>query len=184
VLFLPVNFYEIGELMLNYRQGFQRRSLIGTLIAAITKNRSQIFIVIKCLNLLGIGCLLFLIYHPLRNYPLKIGILISIIFICSPFGLSFYCDSWLRKEILFFPLLLIASSSFRIQNAVFRLLLLNGIVVTGCFIHEVFIFLGLPFLICLSHLNKQKITQTLSLLLTGAGSLAVIFLCSIKPEPP
>jgi len=62
-------------------------------------------------------------------------------------------------------------------------LLLNIIVVTGCFIHEVFIFLGLPFLICLSHLNKQTITQTLSLVMTGAGSMAVIFLCSIKPEP-
>ncbi len=182
-LSIPVNFYEIGEILLNYHEGFQRRSLIGTLISAVTGNPGQIFILIKCLDMLGIGCLLLLIYSPLRNQPLNTRIILTIIFICSPFGMSFYCDSWLKKEILFFPLLLIASFSFRMQHTLFRLLVLNGIVVTGCLIHEVFIFLGLPFLICLSYLNKQKITDSLSLALTGICSLVVIFLFSIKPEP-
>jgi hypothetical protein len=183
VLFLPVNFYELGELLLNYRQGFQRRSLIGTLIFAITSNQSQIFFVIKCLNLMGIGCLLFLIYNPLIKYPVKIGLALTIIFICSPFGMSFYSEYWLKKEILFFPFLLVARSSLGVQNTTVRLLLLNGTVVAGCLIHEAFIFLGMPFIACLSYLNSQKPLHILSLPLTGICSLALIFLFSVRPEP-
>ena len=183
ILVWPVNDYQIGEILLNYHSGLQKRSLIGTIILWLSENRIRIMLLIKLIFLLSVFCLFISLFAPLKKLPVRFALLVAIIFICSPFGMSFYCDSWLKKEILFFPILLAATSLMKMNNTVIRFLLLNLLVVAGCLIHEAFICLGLPFIICICFLNGQKINDILSLLVVAFCSTALVYFYSVKPEP-
>jgi hypothetical protein len=88
-----------------------------------------------------------------------------------------------QDEFLFFPLIVLAMTSFSIHHTVIRYIILNAIVATGYLINEIFIFLALPLLICCCFLDKQKSSHILSLPLTAMLSLAAIFIISVKPEP-
>jgi hypothetical protein len=183
VIFNPVASYEVGESMLNYSQGFQRRSLLGAFVLLFTSHIAYIYLLLKVLGLLGLGCLIFIILLQIRKYAGRFIVGFIIIFTCSPFGMSFYCDWFLKKEVLFFAFFLMAFFALRIDNEKSRFVIINILVVLGCLVHESFVFLGLPFISCLCYIKGQKAKYNMSLYLTALATIIAIFLFSAGPEP-
>jgi hypothetical protein len=150
--------YVLSETLLNYKFGFQRRSLIGSVLLFITENKSYLLFLITVAYLFCIAMLFYLVIMNIKENKFRIMAFMLLIITCSPFGISFYLFSMhnMRKELFFFPVIVLIMQAFKWKNDIIKLIVINALIFTGYLIHESFLFLVFPFLLCFSLLNKTK----------------------------
>lgn len=134
-----LNYWQYSECLINYQGGFVRRGLLGELVYLIcghTGMSPRYFIGFMCLFIYG--SLFYFFFKRFRERHLCWW------FLASPlmFGLA---DNIIRKDFLLFWFALISIMLLKNKRAgAFRCLAACSLIITGMFMHEAFIFFGVP----------------------------------------
>lgn len=158
------NTYYYSEFLINFQGGFVRRGLLGEMIFSLTKTFSipleyYVWWICTVSFCIVAGFLIWKFYYRRLNWWL----------ILSPF-LCGYVGNFIRKDFLCYCIFICIILSLRkIPQSSKNILLATLLAAFGLFIHEAFIFYGVPFLVFyISRFYSRK-----------AGLAAGVFLVTI-----
>ncbi|RRB02644.1 hypothetical protein [Larkinella rosea] len=165
--------YMLAETLMNYKFGFNRRAFLGNFFLPFHDPSTLLMLITVAYVICFVAPLLIARRFAGNNQTLLVA---AYLIIFSPFGFSMFVKDPLaiRKELFFYPLFyLLVALQPRIlwRNIVF--------IIVGCFIHESFFFLFLPFFLGFHWINETASRK--QLLLYAATGFLVTFALTRLP---